>query len=443
MANRYVYSGAAGGGTGADWANAHTTLTAAITAASAGDIYYVAHDHAESTAGAVTLTFKGTITTPDRVLCVNRAGTVPPVAADLRTTATVTTTGANAITVRGFVYGYGIIFNCGTGASAASFNFANTAAANETWEACAFNLVTSASSSLINCGGLSSGVSTRINLVNSTVSFGATGQLIQLNGILQISGKPGSVFVTGATIPTTLFGPGVSGSNLFISGMDLSASASGKTLFGASMAVGQPVLTQNCKLDSAVTISATPGSTADGGVDLIGCHSTTNAARNERYRYTGTLTTETTIVRTSGASDGTTSYSWKVVTTANAKRDFPFECFEGVLWNTTLSAQTLTIPIITDNVTLTDAEIWLEVEYLGSAATPVTTLITDANATVLTTAANQTSSSSTWTTTGLTTPLKQELAVTFTPAMVGPIRWRVKVAKASTTVYIDPKPVIS
>jgi hypothetical protein len=73
MALRYVWSGAAGTGSGADWTNAHTTLSAAITAGAAGDTYYVAHDHAESVATALTLGFKGTIQSPDRVLCVNRA----------------------------------------------------------------------------------------------------------------------------------------------------------------------------------------------------------------------------------------------------------------------------------------------------------------------------------------------------------------------------------
>src|SRR4051812_1910841 len=103
MANRYVYSGAAGTATGADWTNAHTTLTAAITSGAAGDVYYVAHDHSETAASSVTLTFKGTAATPDRVLCVNRAGSVPPVAADLVSapSALVEATGANTLLVNG------------------------------------------------------------------------------------------------------------------------------------------------------------------------------------------------------------------------------------------------------------------------------------------------------------------------------------------------------
>ena len=442
MANRYVYSGAGGGGTGADWANAHTTIAAAITAGAAGDVYFVASDHAESAASAKTLTFKGTAASPDMCLSVNRAGSVPPVAADLLAGASVTTTGTNAITLSGTVYGFGLAFNSGTGAGDASITLPGASNGVQVWNACAFNIVATGASSRI---AMANSNNTRLRLVNCTVSFGATGQSITCgSGVAEIVSKPGSAFVTGATIPTTLIVAGGSpGARIGFSGLDLSSLGSGSTLLAGTPSIPTPVSFVNCKLNGSVTVAATPSGPNVGGAQLIGCGSTGNVARNEWHQYQGTLTTETTVVRTGGASDGTTPYSWKVVSNANNERNFPFECFEGVIWNTTLSAITLTINTVTDNVTLTDAEAWVEVEYLASSATPVATLVSDGAATVLTTPANQPTNSETWTTTGLTTPVKQGLAVTFTPGMVGPIRWRVKIAKASTTVYIDPKPVIS
>src|SRR4029077_14277585 len=98
MANVYVDSNAAGAGTGADWANAYTTLGAALTAKAAGDSFFVAHNHAETAASAKVLTSPGTVSNPCFIYCVSSAGSVPPVSADLRTTATITTTGAFAIT---------------------------------------------------------------------------------------------------------------------------------------------------------------------------------------------------------------------------------------------------------------------------------------------------------------------------------------------------------
>lgn len=438
MSSWYVYSAAAGAGTGADWTNAFTTLAAAITAAAAGDTYYVANDHAETQGSALTLTLKGTNTAPDRILCVSRAGSVPPVAADLTTGGSITTTGAFALTLQsGQAYVYGITFNCGTGASTASLSLNSTGALAVLYEACALNLVNTASASAITLTG-------NVDLKNCTTSFGAVGQgFAPAAGVFSIRNTSAGTFVTGATIPTALVRSlGSNVPTLRLDGLDLSALAAGKSIF-AGITVTARAQIINCKLDGSVTVSSAPTGPT-GMVDLIGCHSTTNAARNERFMYQGTLTTETTIIRTSGATNGTTAYSWKVVTTANTKRDFPFETLEGVIWNsTTGSPKTLTIGVVTDNVTLTDAEAWVEVEYLGSAATPLASLVTDANATILTTAANQTTSASTWTTTGLTTPVKQDLAVTFTPNMVGPIRWKVKVAKVSTTLYVDPKPVIS
>lgn len=436
MASWYVYSGAAGAGTGADWANACTTLGAAITLGAAGDTYYVAHDHAQTQASALTITQKGTAASPDNVYCVDRAGSVPPVAADLRATASITTTGTNAITLAGHAYVEGIIFNCGTGAGTASLTWPSTGK----YRNCQFNLVGTSATSTIT--GTNNQVSF-LEFFDCTFSFGAVGQTIVTTNGVTITGPSGSVLVTGATIPTNLFTIGsVGGSILKVYGADLSASGSGKTLVAAVNRYHGAQLI-NCKLNASVTVSGTPTLTPTIN-DVIGCHSATNVARNERYAYTGTLTTETTIVRTGGASDGTTAYSWKIVPTANNERAFPFRTFDGAEWNTATGAsKTLTVHVLTDNVTLTDAQIWLEVEYLGSSATPVSTLITDAPATMLTTAANQATSTEAWTTTGIGTPVYQKLECTFTPNMVGPIRWRVAYAKTSTTVYVCPKAELS
>lgn len=438
MAVRYIYSGAGGAGTGADWANAHTTLAAAITAGAAGDTYYLAHDHAETQATSLSLSLKGTAASPDRFICVNRSGSVPPVAADLRATASASTTGATNLTLTGGVaYLYGIVFNCGDGTTASSNLIVNNGSEFQYFEACTFNLVNSnASSRLI----VPSGANARVVWSNCTASFASASQTMSINpsGRFDWINTPAAAAVAG-TLPTSLVT--VSTANkaaVTWDGLDLSAFGSGKTLFPGH---GGRVNLINCKLHASVTVAGTPGVRAGSGIRVLGSSSASNVSRNEIYLYEGTLTTETTIKRTAGASDGTTAYSWKIVTTANAKRDFPFETFEGAIWNDdTNVSKTLTVHTVTDNVTLTDAEIWVEVEYLGSSATPVATLITDANATVLTTAANQTSDSGeAWTTTGLTTPVKQALAVTFTPQMKGPIRWKVKVAKASTTAYVCPK----
>lgn len=441
MANRYVYTGGSNTSPYDTWAKAATTLTTAISGSAAGDDFWVASDHAESTAGAITLSFPGTATAPNRIMSVDRAGSTPPVGADVLAGASVSSSGNTSITIGGsYIYMYGLTFNAGVGGTTTA-NLTLTQGGNRVYEACAFNIATTGASSRI----INSFTDTKTECINCTVSFGSTSQGLNITtGNFHWRNKPGSTAITGATLPTTL-APNSSTSTLgtknVFSGLDLSALGSGKTLIAAG-STGFDII--NCKLDAAVTISGTPGFNYNPGIRVLGSGSAGIVRREEIYLYQGTLTTETTIKRTAGASDGVTAYSWKIVTTANSKRTAPFETFDGAIWNTTTgSAKTLTIHTVTDNVTLTDAEIWLEVEYLGSSATPVSTLITDANATVLTTAANQATSTEAWTTTGLGTPVYQKLEVTFTPQMAGLFRWKVRVAKASTTVYVCPKPVIS
>jgi hypothetical protein len=52
-------------------------------------------------------------------------------------------------------------------------------------------------------------------------------------------------------------------------------------------------------------------------------------------------------------------------------------------------------------------------------------------------------SSETWTTTGMTNPNTRKLSVTVTPGKAGPVTAKVYLAKASTTVYVDPLITIS
>jgi len=162
--------------------------------------------------------------------------------------------------------------------------------------------------------------------------------------------------------------------------------------------------------------------------------------------YTGSVKHETTLIKTSGASDGTTGISWKMATTANA--EYPILALkspEFMVWNdTTGSSKTVTVDILHDSATnLTDAEVWLEVQYLGTSGYPDSTFISDAKADVLATAADQSTAGGTWTTTGMTNPNTQQLSVTFTPQEKGPFICRVLLAKASYTIYVDPLAVVS
>jgi hypothetical protein len=425
MANRFVRSAAAGTGTGADWTNAHTTLTAAITAAAAGDTYLIADDHAETGTTSLSLGFKGTATVRDTILCADHT-VASPTASDLKTTGQVTTTGtAAAISISGNFYMYGLKFNCGTSTSTQKINQATGAAAFQTYDSCKFSLLGGASNFTIGGTG-----SARVRWENCTVAVNnASTNVNPAAGFFDWVNTTAAID-TAATLPTTaLF---IQNSIVKVEGVDFSALGTGKNLVNSNTMTGLATF-KECKLGSALTIRTSPNSMAYR-IDLIRCDSGTNY-RNESYGWMGDQTTETTIVRTGGATDGTTGFSHKVVTSTVAFWSSPFEFLPVAIWNDTVgSAITVTIEGIASAVPNND-EVWMEVEYMGDATSPQASRASTRKATFLTTAAANTSSTSTW---GGALTGKFKMATTITPQQKGPITVYVKVAKASTTIYIDP-----
>ncbi|WP_143748809.1 hypothetical protein [Mesorhizobium sophorae] len=431
MTAYYVRSGAGGAGTGADWTNAYTTLAAAFSGKSVGDVFYISDDHAESTAGAVTLSPPGTIANLTQVICVNHSGSVPPVAADLRATATVTVTGANNLTFAGGtgVYYKGIIFS-----GASSITMPNTANFVGIFEDCSLRMTGAGATKV---GIAASGLDTvLVEWINTTLSCAATTQGIKNAGAtFRWRNTPSALL---GTIPTTLIEWNTGrGGDTVLKGVDLSAAGSGKTIVSNTASCASRAQIIDCKLNASVTKSAVP--TAPGSVDVDFYRSGSSGVNYNyhRERYAGTLDEELTIVRTGGASDGTTPLAWKIVTSANTTWLTPFECQPIAIWNdVTGSSVTATVQCIWGGGAVpNNDEIWGDVEYLGDASSPLASFVNDSKATALTTAAGQTAGSGTWG--GSTT--KFELAVTFTPQQKGWIFFTVKAAKASSTFYIDPK----
>lgn len=441
MATYYAWSGASGSANGTSWANAYTTLTAAFSGKSAGDVFFVASDHAESTSGAVTLTSAGTATSPCFVYSVNRAGSVPPVSADLLRGASVTCTGNNAMGISAqYCHFWGVDFIHSPGANAQPFNIA-TVGSN-----CYELLFTNCSLQQLstNSGYIFFGLSSanrggRTVLENTTFKFGATNCYIT-NRTSKFVWRNTASAIQGSTFPATLFNsnPAVcSFSEIYIQGVDLSAITG--TIFGTSLAQSEYTLV-DCKIGSGATVCAaatiTAGFQQAANVDLIRCDNGATNYRTERYSYQGTQTVETTIVRTGGATDGTTTISWKLVTTANSRWVSPFNSMPIAIWNDTAgSPVTVTLYGVWGGGSVpNNDDIWIEAEYLGASGNPQGSFISASKADNLATGSALSSDGSTWG--GSTTAFA--MSVTFTPQMKGPINIVVKAAKASTTFYVDP-----
>lgn len=441
MASYYVYSGAAGAGTGADWANAFTTLTAALSGKAAGDFFYIAHDHNEATAGNVTLTSPGTAATPCYFLAVNRSGTVPPVAADLDSkSALITTTGNTSISIAGSVISYGVIYHAGvSGATTAgcAMNVGGTAASYQLFLSGSMRMGSGTGGGFLNIGA--NAAQSYVEFYDTTVQFNVTSQTITNANNFRWVNTPSAV--SGAALPTTLFTQvNARGGRSVCRGVDFSALGSGKTIVGAT-AGGIAVRYEfdDCKFEADCTRATTPVM-GSGNVVFSRCGETGNS-NSEAMDNLGTLTTELTVVRTGGATDGTTPIAWKIVTTATCEPCLPFESQPIAIWNsTTGSAVNVAVQGIWGGGAVPDDdEIWLEVEYLGDASSPLASFANDGLATVLTAPASQSAASETWG--GSTTDFKLDVSVT--PQQAGLIIARVKCGVASSTFYVDPKITLS
>lgn len=443
MASYYVRSGAGGSANGSSWANAYLTLAAAFSGKAAGDTFYVSEDHAETLGSTIILTSPGTRANPCKVICVNHSGSVPPVSADLRTTATISMTGAsNRIAFDGLgTYYYGITFNVGSGAGIPQFTFNESSKSAMVFKSCAFVIVGTGSSSAVNIGNVGGNPSCYLEWDNCTLTTAATGNTINLNATFRWKNTASALL---GTIPTRLFTfVGSNGAHLKIQGVDLSAAGSGKYIIGQNTTnmTGCVVELEDCKLNASVTLCEAIDNPGSIEVDAYRSGSSGVNYAYSRVRWAGTLTEETTIVRTGGASDGTTPLAWKIVTTANSSWSIPFESPPIAIWNdTTGSSVTATVEGIWGGGAVpNDDDIWIEVEYLGSSGSPLGSFVNDSKADILATAAGQTSSSETWG--GSTTKFK--MAASFTPQQKGWVLVRVKAAKASSTFYVCPKVALS
>lgn len=452
MANIYVKSGAGNSSPYANWTNAATTLAAALAAASAGDTIFVSKSHSESSSGLLNLVSPGTQSNPVYIIGVDDTGNpVPPTATSPG--AIVGSSNGWGITFRGVAYSDKVDYTCDRSGSNYSAFFGIDPDGTESpglaywyFESCNITQGSAHPASNIQIGqpNLATGYKQSAAVFkNCVVKFSNASQKIVALGNLDWIG--GSLNVASA-VPTTLLALG-SGSDLSTPqvnsrGVDLSGIGSNSLVDVTGSPQGFAGFA-NCKIASGTV--ATIGTFAGiygPVVEMDNCDSGATNYRSSRNTPVGSVVTETTKVRTGGASDGTTTLAWKLTTGSNSKFPaFALATKEIAIWNDTPgSSKTLTVEFLHDSVAaLTNGDIWMELQYLGSSGSPVSTFLSNAKPDVLTGNTAHAASSATWTTTGLTNPNKQALSITFTPQSKGYLQVKVHLAKPSYTVYVDPK----
>lgn len=402
----------------------------------AGDIIYVGQDHNYSygAAGASFVAFNGTAAAHNTIQCVNvTTGATATGAAE-------STTGNTSISFAVYYWFDGVSFTAGNSTGTASIQLSNNGVSNfQTFRNGSFILGSSGASSLLQFGGTAAAAAQRVKLYNMLVKFSATTQSVNIIDSAVdwvLGGLDGSGSIPASFIKAT----GTRPVNFVGKGLDFTAMSGGQAIVGGPVSGDAPSNYQfvDCKTHSSTVLATravTPGSAR---CDFVGVGSAANSASQSRVWYEGTLTQETTNIVTGGASDGVTPISWKVVNTANARYQHPFECFRMTKWAGAGVAVPIVVSIMNDGTTLKDNDIWIEAEYLSSSSLPNASVTSSASS-IIAAGSNLTTNSAAWVTSGIASPVKQQMSVSVTPQMAGPIYVTVFVARASLTVYIDPE----
>ena len=431
------------------WADANVYLLYLSLGEAAGDNLFVASDHVETLAAAWSASWAGTVVSPNRIFSADKTSGEPP--SVLQPGAAISTTGSNQLRLNfsGFLHAEGLVLTAGTGTDNANMRINDAGSSVSKYKGLTLILGGNNATPRIELMATSGSIPW---LVDSWWRFAHASQAISAGGgtggAFKISGGG---LLSGGVSPTTMFQVTTS-ANVLIEGVDLSAAATGMNLFGSSSPSVRALII-NSKLPSGWTgqlNSSTPG--AGATYDLVNC-----SAGDENYVYRrktqmGEIFSETGRVRSGGATDGVTPISWRMVTNSNAEwQHLSLDTREIARWfprpgsgESLGSPITVSVDILHDSITnLSNKDIWIHVQYLGTNGFPLSMFIDDAAASYTASAANQDASSATWDTTGMSNPNKQKLSVTFTPQEAGYILVTVMMAKPSYTVYVDPKLQIS
>lgn len=330
---------------------------------------YAGADHAETQAAAMTVTAAGT---PSIVSIPT--GTIPPTT--VQTGASVTTTGANAQTwnfaATSMPYLFGATLSAGSGATNAGLVINNAAGQGVIFaDTCTFKkLGTTGNGTAINS------VNTRMVLTNPTFQLGSASDNIIIAGVIQGS----STIVQGAvTLTSGLFNP----TSILVRDCDLSAL--GANLIFSGNAAGAVANVLNCKIAANATYYTPNG--RGSRVNVVNTDSAGTNYTDTEIDDFGTSVQETTIVRSGGYSTNGTLVSRKITTTASATWTAPFTSEGYVQWNSvTGTNRVVTLYGIWNSASLpNNDQISAAIDYSGSASSPLGTLVTTTKANIFAT----------------------------------------------------------
>lgn len=431
MATYYVWSGATGAGTGADWTNAFTTIAAATAVATtANDIIKVNVTHTEM---VITIAFGASVSLI--VVDKDASDAYTPM-----TTGGLTLTGANngALTGANFrVLVAGLRWISSASGTPRNFRLGNSDGMHTVFEDCRFGFSSTGASNTIRLGG-EGDQQTFVSFRRCDFSFGAASQFLTCASKTELIGC-----TLSGTAPTTpLFNfsttdPG--GGDLTAIGCDFSAIGSTELVANSTTTAAIARFSQ-CKLGTSFVMLATQTNLNRSSAEVFAfdCASGDTHGLFAYANPMGSVVSDTGIYFTSGAA----AQSWKIVTTANCSFYTPFETPWFGYWNTVTTAITPYVEILRDGsaTAYQDDEVWLDVMAKTISGSTQSALTTD-RMTLLGTPANQDAGAGlgSWTGESGTAWSGKLQVASLTPAEVGRLSARVVVGEPSVTVYADPQ----
>jgi hypothetical protein len=396
-----------------------------------GDQVFIDSAHNETGASAYTFNPYFYRNSPVNFYSVNAAGAVPPGQADYSPGAQIT--GSGNMYINGAVNLFGLYL------SAYYFPLSTNQYGAITLKDCkvtfsnitAFNW-TGSDTSKLRC------INTSFSCTNATFAGP-----FYLNGPMDIEwiDTPNPFF--GSEMPNYIFASeGGWFTVLKLKGVNLSAFTG--TVVNTNYQ-NMYILLDSCSLNSAVTIAdglPTNQSNLGAKIDLINCDSANTNYNNRRVSAFGTITTDTSTLLSSGATDGVTPFSHKMAASAynslldgqDALEGFPLVAMN----STTGTALVATVQIITSS-TLGAEDIYLDVDYLGSGTSCISSKVSTRS---VLDSATLSAGTGTWSNPP-GSPKQYALSVSFTPQKAGPIRGIVKLTKPSVTAWYDPELTIT
>jgi hypothetical protein len=438
---------------GADWTNAKATVTGAIAeavtdGATSGDTVIIKVSHVHVVTANAVITYSGIAGVSYSIISVDRssgdallAGATESVGAASAAFGISSADGTNW-------YIDGLIINGGTNANTnCDINLltATSVGSMLTLKNCNLALNSITNGTYIVCGPPVGSTNRRVKIRIQDCTFTRVsniGQIINLS-CADVEIINATVSLSGANKPGSFVGMVSSGSSAKIVIRDSNLSGYDNTsggIFGLTNNNNVDMVLKDCTLAASVPIVQGAWSQGSSSVLLRNVDSGDTIYTFEYRTREGTLTETTSVYATGGAAFNGASIGWEIITASTCTEFTPFELPVLSVWNASTSAQTAMVEVANNSATaLDDHEIWLELSYPASASLPHYANGNDRYATPCQggTGADQASSSNGWTGLGGTNT-QQKLTVAFTAAEVGLLEGRVRIAKASQTLFLDP-----